>query len=390
MSNGLYDLFSSVPMPWYSNAEGTPRLAERVEVHRIDHRPELEGARVAIFGVQDGRRSGDNEGCAAGSEAIREALYRLTPHRNWQTTVDLGDLRPGVTTADTLAAVRSVASELIEMGIIPIVLGGGHDLTLGLYRALETLGQPVNLVTWDHRLDFGADPENTTARNYLNEIILHEPNYLFDYVNVGHQGYLTDPDTLDLMAQLQFDAHRLGAVHANPAAFEPILRDADLVSIDLGVVRAAEHPAHADAGPNGLDALQACQLGRYAGMSDRLKAVGIFEHNPDLDDRGRGAMLAAQLVWHILDGIFSQPADYPKCPKEDYTRYIVDLPDVRHEVVFYKSPRSDRWWMEVPFPAPGEKAEDRTLLVSCDYATYEEAMRGELPERWWRVFQKLG
>jgi hypothetical protein len=96
------------------------------------------------------------------------------------------------------------------------------------------------------------------------------------------------------------------------------------------------------------------------------------------------------LVWHILDGIFSQPSDYPKCPKEDYTRYIVDLPDVRHEVVFYKSPRSDRWWMEVPFPSPGDKAEDRTLLVSCDYATYEEAMRGELPERWWRVFQKLG
>jgi hypothetical protein len=120
-----------------------------------------------------------------------------------------------------------------------------------------------------------------------------------------------------------------------------------------------------------------------------LKAVGIFEHNPDLDDRGRGAMLAAQVVWHVLDGIFSQTSDFPKCSKEDYVKYIVDLPEVRHEVVFYKSPRSDRWWMDVPFPTPQDPESDRTLMVSCHYQTYEEAMRGELPDRWWRMFQKL-
>ena len=62
MLDGIYDLFESVTTPHYSNAEGSQRIAERIDVHQFDHRPELEGARVALFGVMDGRKSGDNEG----------------------------------------------------------------------------------------------------------------------------------------------------------------------------------------------------------------------------------------------------------------------------------------------------------------------------------------
>lgn len=389
MSDAIYELLSSVDTPYFSNAEGTPRLAERIEVHRFDFRPQIEGAKVAIVGIQDGRRSGDNEGCATGPAAIREALYRLTPPRNWQHTIDLGDLRPGITEQDTSAAVRTLVGELIEMGVIPLVLGGGQDLTYPIYQALEPLGQAVNLVSIDGRLDFGADPDDMTSKNYLNNVILHEPNFLFNFANIGHQGYLTDPDTLDLMEQMQFDAFRLGLVHEDVRQLEPVLRDADLVSIDMSAVRAADHPAHADAGPNGLDALQACALARYAGLSDRMKAFGVFEHNPDLDSRNLGAKLTAQVVWHFLEGTYSQVADFPKCDKAEYTRYVVDLPNIDHEVVFLKSGRSDRWWMDIPYPSDIKQHAARTLMVPCTYETYQEAARGELPDQWWRAFQKL-
>ena len=48
-------------------------------------------------------------------------------------------------------------------------------------------------------------------------------------------------------------------------------------------------------------------------MSDRVKSIGFFEHNPDLDQRNLGAQLMAQLIWHALDGIYAQKADIPKC-----------------------------------------------------------------------------
>jgi len=385
MLDGIYDLFESVTTPHYSNAEGSQRIAERIDVHQFDHRPELEGARVALFGVMDGRKSGDNEGCSEGPARSREVLYRLTPHAHWQTTIDLGDLRPGVTEADTAAAVQSVVAELTQQGIIPVVLGGGQDLTTALYLALQPFGKPVQLVTLDSRLDFGADPDQGTSRNFMNDIILHEPNYLFNYTNVGHQGYLTDPDTLELLDKMQFESIRLGEINRNPALMEPVLRDADLISIDTSVIQGSDHVAHADAGPNGIDARTMCQLARYAGMSDQMKAIGIFEHNPDLDNRNLGAQLIGQVVWHVLDGIYAQKSDYPKCGLDEYARYVVDLSDVEQAVVFYKSSKSDRWWMEVPYP--GQKT--GAHIVGCAYEDYLEASAGKMPDRWWKTLQKL-
>lgn len=385
MLDGIYDLFDSVITPHYSNAEGAQRIAERIDVHSFEHRPELEGARVAIFGVLEGRKSGDNEGCSEGPQRIRECLYRLTPHSHWQTTIDLGNLRPGVTEADTVAAVQSIVGELTQQGIVPVILGGGQDLTTAMYRALEPFGRPVQMVTVDARLDFGADPDQSTSRNFMNDIILHEPNYLFNYTNIAHQGFLTDPDTLDLLDKLQFESIRLGEVMERPDLIEPVLRDADLVSIDVGAIRGCDHAAHAAAGPNGLDARTACQLARYAGMSDNIKAIGIFEHNPDLDNRDLGGQLIGQMIWHILDGIYAQKADYPKCSLGEYAKYVVDLSDIEQAIVFFKSSRSDRWWMEIPYPHRKEQKH----IVSCSYEDYLEASEGKMPERWWKTVQKL-
>ena len=389
MSDGFLEMFEPANPPDFSNAEGVARIADRIETHRFDHHPMLEGARVAIFGVNDGRRSGDNEGCAGAPDAIRHWLYQLVPPSTWKPTVDLGDLRAGADESDTHAAVQSVVAELVQMGIIPIVLGGGHDLNVPMYKALETVGRPINVVTVDPRLDFGGDPSVVHARNHMNEVVMHEPNYLFDYANLGHQGYLTDPDTLELLQRLQFEAVRLGTLLQHIQHTEPVVRNADLVTVDVASIRASDHPASAHAGPNGMTAEHLCQLSRYIGMSDRLLALGFFEHNPDLDDRGRGAQLVAQGVWHALDGIFNQKGDHPKCSTDEYLRYVVDLPGENHEIAFYKSPKSDRWWMDVPVPTQEKNNLLPSLLVPCSYDEYVEASEGNVPDRWWRTYQKL-
>ena len=122
-------------------------------------------------------------------------------------------------------------------------------------------------------------PDQGTSRNFMNDIILHEPNYLFNYTNVGHQGYLTDPDTLELLDEDAIREHPASAeINRNPTLMEPVLRDADLISIDTSVIQGSDHVAHADAGPNGIDARTMCQLAHcHAGMSDQMKAIGIFE-----------------------------------------------------------------------------------------------------------------
>ena len=131
---------------------------------------------------------------------------------------------------------------------------------------------------------------------------------------------------MELLERLQFEATRLGSMLHHMPSVEPTVRNADLVTIDMASVRASDHPASSHAGPNGMTAEHLCQLARYVGMSDRLLALGFFEHNPDLDDRGRGAQLVAQGFGTPLDGIFNQKGDHPKSSTEDYLRYVVDLP----------------------------------------------------------------
>ena len=52
-----------------------------------------------------------------------------------------GDIRAGATEEDTYAAVQSVIAELVQMGVIPIVLGSGR-LTIPMYAALESVERP--------------------------------------------------------------------------------------------------------------------------------------------------------------------------------------------------------------------------------------------------------
>ena len=247
----------------------------------------------------------------------------------------------------------------------------------------------VNLVAVDHRLDFGEAGSSFTSTNYLNKIVLHQPNYLFNFSNIGHQRYLVEKDLIELMDKMYFDLYRLGEVNGSVVEAEPAVRNADIMSFDISAVRHADAPGTEASGPNGLYSEHACQLARYAGMSDKLSSFGIYEYNPELDPRGVTAHLIAQMIWCFLEGITLRKGEYPIGSKEEFTKYIVDLSTSEHQLVFYKSARSDRWWMDVPYPAGTKNKYERHHLVPCTYAEYQMATQDDMPHRWWKTYQKL-
>lgn len=384
---GLLDFFSPSPLRLTKSEDGIRRLADSALLHSEGSMPSPESARIVIIGVQESRGHEANGGSAQAPDAIREKLYRLNDLDESLPIVDLGNIRAGARIEDSYAALRLVCEELLRAGKIPVILGGSQDLTYANYAAYEAMEQTVNLVTMDGRLDFGGRPDAFDASNYLNRIVLHQPNYLFNYSNLGNQRYLIDKDVLELMERMFFDVHRLGSLQESISDAEPILRNADLVSIDMSCVRAADAPGSSAVGPNGFYAESMCQLARYAGMSDKLSSFGIYEVNPDLDPRGFTSELAAQMIWHFIEGVSQRKGDYPVGSKANYLKYIVTLSD--HELVFYKSPMTNRWWMEVPYPSTTGNRYLRHYLVPCTYEDYQQATNEEMPDRWWKTFQKL-
>src|SRR5580658_4962117 len=212
----LSDFFAPIDVEKIIPAKGyyTSQLGSKIEYFSVDFPDMEQKTDIAIFGVQEDRNAINNAGCALGPDYIREKLYRLNEGNYNTKIIDLGNIRQGATITDTYIALKTVINELVKKDIIPVILGGGQDLTYAQYLAYETLEQKVDLVIIDSHFDLddddkGDDNIETTSTSYLNKIFLHEPNYLFNYSNLGYQTYFASQESLRVMDKLYFDVHRL-------------------------------------------------------------------------------------------------------------------------------------------------------------------------------------
>jgi formiminoglutamase len=351
--------------------------------------PELEGQEIALIGVKEGRRSAENSDCEHAPDEVRKYLYRLYQGSFNVKIVDLGNIEAGHSVDDTYYALSQSVEFLVRKNIIPVIIGGGHDLTYAQFRGYEKLEQTINVVTVDSSFDLGSPDDEFNADTFLGRIILHQPNYLFNYSNIGYQTYLVDQSQLQMMNKLYFDVYRLGQVRDNITEAEPIIRHADFLSFDISSIKHSDAPAHIHASPNGFYAEEACQMMWYAGMNDRMSSLGIYEINPSQDHHGKTSNLAAQMIWCFMDGFYSRKRDFPSRTSADYTKFHVFLQDNKYEINFYKSKKSDRWWMEVPYPSHKGLKFERHTLVPCSYKDYETACKDDIPDRWWQTYQKL-
>jgi len=349
----------------------------------------LDGVDIVIFDVNEDRGSINNSGCAKAGNEIRKHLYELFKG-DWQPKIaDLGTILPGDSVSDTYFAVQECISYCLKQQKVPIILGGSQDLVYANYLAYTKQEQSVNLVSIDARFALGQTDDKINSNNVFGKVILHQPNVLFNFSNLGYQTYLVSQTELGLLEELFFDGHRLGELKANIQVAEPILRNADFINFNMSAIAYPHAPANNNSSPNGLSAEQACQLCKYAGLSDKLTSFGLYELNPSIADNGQTAHLAAQMLWYFIDGFYNRKGDLPSCNKREYMKYTVTIEDGNQELIFYKSPKSDRWWMEVPYHANFSKKYERHLMLPCSYEDYLTATQNEIPERWFQTFKKL-
>lgn len=363
-------------------------LGEVIEQHTEKWFPEIEKSSIALIYVPEYRKTDYSSSDTL--ETFRAQLYNLFIGSNWTRPIyDLGTILPGNQIEDTYHAVSQVSKELIQRQCIPLIIGGGQDLTFSLYKAYETLEQLVNLTTIDSKLDLGGTEEDLTNDKWLSKIILHKPCFLFNYSNLGAQSHYISNQELALFEKLYFDVTRLGVLNENITVAEPVLRNTDLLSFDLSSIRSSDFAGEHYTSPNGLFGNEACRLMRYAGISDKLSSFGIFNYYPN-NISTSSIELLAQLIWYFIDGYNSRKGDFPIGSKKTYTKYRVFLEELNEEIIFSKSDKSGRWWMEVPYPSSKGVKYERHHLVPCTYEEYQEAMKGEIPNLWWQTFQKLG
>mgnify|MGYP001162171795 CR=1 FL=1 len=357
-------------------------IGKTIRLHTEDSElPSLEKVNIAIIGITENRNAFfptlDYD-----LDLFRNAFYNLFPG-NWNFNIaDLGNLPNGNTVNDTYFAITDICNELYKRSIIPIFIGGSHDMIYPIYKSYSLKNHLTNIISIDNQFDFSQEEELISGRSYMSKIIMEEPNYLHNFTNLGYQSFFIAQEEHELMENLYFESMRLGKVLDNISETEPYFRDADIVGVDMKALSWTATGTSNSGEPNGIDSRSICSLARYAGISDRVSSFGLFElpSNPIFHQ------LLSQIIWYFIEGFSTRFNEYPPSLSEGFIKYIVPLDD--RELVFYKSETSKRWWIELTNQNYIDNKLKRSALLPCTEQDYKSACLDILPQRWWKASKR--
>ncbi|MBW2962395.1 formimidoylglutamase [Mesonia aestuariivivens] len=357
-------------------------LGKQISFHTPNNFPDLAKIKIAIIGVVENRRSVDSDKISFGFDHIRKEFYKLYAG-NWHENIaDLGNIHAGDTVDDTYFLLKQISKDLLNKNVIPIILGGSQDLAYAQYRAYDDYGQMVNLVNVDAQFDLGDTTQNLCNKSYVGKMIVNEPYNLFNYANIGYQTYFNAQEEINLIEKLFFEAYRLGEISSDITLAEPVMRDANLVSLDVSSVAMTNvNPKM----PNGFSGKEICTLARYAGISDKVSSFGIYEIQ-DLDLTKNSAMLVSQIIWYFIEGVNLRRKEYNSSFLREFTKFTVPLEN--EHLIFYRSEISGRWWIEIPKSKNFNNKLKKQSLLSCSHQDYLDACNQMIPERWIKAYRK--
>lgn len=309
------------PELFFSRNDATdPRFGELVEHASEGFPSEIAGvARIAIVGVAQHigvERNGGRVGAAEAPDAIRSMLYRLTPYDISSPVIvpkgfviDLGNIVPD---GDDLEAVHERVSEATEMicraGLVPLVLGGGHDTTYASARGVAAVHGTLGMLNFDAHLDLRPPvPRRNSGTSF--RMLIDEGHVAAErFVEFGIQGHVNAQEHANWLRSRAGRIISLEEVRS--IGFTKALSTAMLIAtantgvvygtLDIDGVRAADAPGVSAPMPDGFSAAELLATARALGRRPEVAALDICEVNPRYDRDGITARLAAHAAMRFI------------------------------------------------------------------------------------------
>jgi formimidoylglutamase len=261
--------------------------------------------RVALLGIPDDTGVELNHGRAGavqGPHALRQALVRYgaaspidqggDAGKSYPRVFDAGDVIPTKSLEETHERVTAATKVLLDRGLFPIAIGGGHDLTFPFVRAVAQKFGTLQGVYLDAHLDVRPEPGSGMSFRALLDggfasrlacvgvDPLSNTQEHLDYLWSKNSSAYRDPESVDI--------HGFGGE-------SPLF-----VSLDLDVIDMAYAPGVSAQNPCGFAPEQVARHVEAAGANERVKCFDIMELSPPHDEGGRTSRLAAHLLLRFL------------------------------------------------------------------------------------------
>ena len=313
---------------------------------------------------------------------VLASLGRMFPSWGELKLVVLGSLIISDNSCYNNSSFAEVVEKLLKSGLYPIVISSEQAYAKVLCEVYSKIS-PL-------QLSFISPALSNYIPNGLPNIIGIAKDLQMGKSNsiatIATQAYYTN-STCDTSIKGTYNqCVRLGALRVSMQLAEPLLRDSNLLFIDLNAVRHSDFASTTSPTPNGLYAEEICRLMRYAGYSDNLKSMFICGFDTAMLTKNEvDITLLAQMLWHALEGLSSRKNELPGLTSFSSKEFYIDIGEQDPVTLnFLQSQNTGRWWLYVPM------SNESGRWVACDAEDYERAKHHELPYRWISLYNLIG
>lgn len=310
---------------------------------------------------------------ASGIMDMRNALYSFKSFHDDFDFLDLGVLRKS-----NDSFVLPLFEEIFNSGVFPMLVTNDSSLNKSFMQALHNVYSSLHLTTIDDR--FRCFPFQSSAEfPYLDTFLSSDGETTEGRHIIGVQSHLVPFEGLTYCEEKGVSLHRLGQAKQNLKDLEPSIRHADICILEMSALKYTDFPSQIPKSPSGFSLEEICQLSRYAGLSDTLKGFSISGFDIKNTYNHLDAQALAQIIWYFLEGFNNKKGDFP-VNFDGMVEYLVEVKEHQELLIFWKSNRSGRWWVQIE----NTNASDENInlrLIPVSYQDYLDACEGELSAR---------
>ena len=280
-----------------------------------EHQAYLEKSVVFLgFASDEGvRRNKGRAGAAKAPNVLRQMLSYL-PKMNSDVTAlyDYGDV---IVVGSELESAReeqiAIVTKLLKKKTFPLVLGGGHEVALGNFIALNDRYNNIGTINIDAHFDMRLPNPDTNSGTGLYEMSewCKQHNKKFNYLALGIQQIGNTQAIFERAKSAKADWVLADELHENDKAWQKKLdsfirsHDVLYVSLDMDVFDASYAPGVSALTTNGLTPFQVKKIIHQVFKSNKVRLMDVAEFNPEFDRDNQTARLAAHMISEMVHNL---------------------------------------------------------------------------------------
>ena len=301
------------------------------------------------------------------STQIRKELFSLAEIDKKIKIIDLGDLKSDKN--NNKYSLREALIEIKQEAKNIIIIGNDYDLLQSIYNAYNYEDKLTNISEISPIINF-INPNNV------------DNHKVFHYTNLGYQAHYNHITTIDLINSLGFEAHRFGVLKNNIIHNEYLLRDANIISLNMLSINYFDASDVFNQTPNGFSAQEICQIAYYAGINDNSEIFSVLGILENINNETNTTKLTAQIIWYYISGFSNRYNDNPLSKEKKYKKILVAIEKNNTNITFYSNTANNRWWFEI-------ENNKNKIAISCSEEDYNETLNGNIPLRWIKFDNKV-